>query len=71
MTVEKMAKVVSEINRGLASSRPLGVESASQAHADPTSLCVCVHVVWSLFVCIKTKLNANTAISATAIWRKD
>lgn len=40
MTVEKMAKVVSEINRGLASSRPQGVEDASQALTTPYGTCV-------------------------------
>lgn len=44
MTVEKMAKVVSGINRGLASSRPQGVEGTSQARTDsyPTvRMCAC------------------------------
>ncbi|CAB1451373.1 unnamed protein product [Pleuronectes platessa] len=37
-----MAKVVSEINRGLASSRPQGAAGASQTrtNSDPTTVCV-------------------------------
>lgn len=44
MTVEKMAKVVSEINSGLASSRPQGAEGPS-CRPIPTQIqlqCVCV-----------------------------
>lgn len=44
MTVEKMAKVVSEINRGLASSRPQGVESPNQLQIQLRFRCV--------FVCV-------------------
>lgn len=60
MTVEKMAKVVSEINRGLASSRPQGVSlgGASQAHtnSDPTCACVCLDL-----------MDANTDVSKVCI----
>ena len=41
MTVEKMAKVVSEINRGLANSGPRGVEGASHVHTNSDPTCVC------------------------------
>lgn len=38
-TVEKMAKVVSEINRGLASCRLQGIEGLDQPRSN---FCVCV-----------------------------
>lgn len=44
MTVEKMAKVVSEINRGLASSRPRGEEGASHVHTNSDPSCACVQL---------------------------
>lgn len=43
MTIEKMAKVVSGINRGLASSRPQEVESTSQAQTNLAPVCECLH----------------------------
>lgn len=63
MTVEKMAKVVSKINRGLASSRPQGVEDASHVHtnSDPTCLFRTVIALTPM------QLDANIDIRAAAI----
>lgn len=55
MTVEKIAKVVSEINRALASSSLQGVEGTNQLKSN---LCVCVRTC----ICKNTQLDANRDI---------
>lgn len=57
MTVEKIAKVVSEINRALASSGLQGVEGTNQLKSN---LCVCVCV--RTCICKNTQLDANRDI---------
>lgn len=65
MTVEKMTKVVSEINRGLAGSRPQGAKGGSQAHKDPDFMNVNVFMHFCLHF---KKLNAfkNTYVKTAA-----